>query len=116
MPAWQRYLTMPFISLLAVAVLNGPVLFVNALLPGKGVVILEGVVKEKSSASSKSNARIIFTDNNNVSYRWPVHGSTYALVQPGDNFRIKVNLGGLGILFVRSADTYWELNPKTEQK
>lgn len=33
----------------------------------------------------------------------------------GDLFRVNARRGGLGILYVHSADRYWELNPKAKE-
>ena len=113
---WERYLAMPFLAALIVLIINGPVLLVNAKIPPQASVLLEGTVVEKVSASSRSKARIVFIDKKNIRHRWPVHRNIYDTVSIGDRFLVHATRGGLGILYVNSGDTYWELRPATEPK
>lgn len=113
--AWERLLGAPALAALAVVVINSQVLFVNAKVSPQVDVVLEGTVTDKSSPSSKSNARIVFVDEQGVRHRWPVHRNVYEKAEVGDSFRINARRGGLGILYVHSADRYWELSQKVRE-
>lgn len=111
MSKWERYLTVPALAFLLIVLLDGPILVLNAYLPPQTEVLIEGKMIEQSPSSNRSKARVILKDTQGNIHKWPVHGFVYAQLQLGQSIRLRLQRGGLGILFVDPGALYWELNP-----
>ncbi|MGH2651327.1 MAG: hypothetical protein ACRDHK_08970 [Actinomycetota bacterium] len=59
----------------------------------------------------RSPAMVTFVDEHGIRHRWPVPSDAYRIVAIGDRLRIHARRGGLGLLFVRRAGTYWAVPP-----